>query len=336
MGNLTKYAFLILPSLNRVYYESSKELAIAELRILSKHFSNKIELIKLSEIAGLPYVTFHSSGLLDSDIAIISNHSTLYALYEMKENNLLKPILLDKRDVFDDDLISIQKYMGKTNEYFTKFLLNVTISSSEFYDLKKLKILDPMCGRGTTMLQALMYGHDSAGIEIHKNLFTSFEAFIKSYMKAKRLKHKFQLFKKKNQLLMEAAASKQDYKEKKLLRLSITNADTIECEKIFPKNNFHCIVVDLPYGVQHGTTLNSSLKRSPLALLKQVAPGWIRSLKSGGCLGISWNTNTCPREVMIKTLEETGVEIFDSNDYQSFSHRVDQAVMRDIIIAKKV
>ncbi|MCK5683749.1 SAM-dependent methyltransferase [bacterium] len=335
MEKLIKYAFLILPSLNRVYYESSKELAIAELKILTRNLSNKVESIELKEIAGLTYVTFQSTEIIECDIKHISNHSTIYALYEIKDDDLFKPIALNRRDIFDDDLISIQKYMGKTNEYFTKFLLNVTISSTEFSSEKQLRILDPMCGRGTTMLQSMMYGYDSSGIELNKNLVSAFEGFIKSYMKSKRLKHKFQSLTKKKQLLLETAVSKEDYKNNNLVKLNITNGDTIDCRKIFPKNNFHCIAVDLPYGVQHGTTVNSSLKRGPLALLKQVVPEWIKILKPGGCIGISWNVNTCPRDIMIQTLEDTGLEVFDTEEYRKFVHRVDQAVLRDVIIAKK-
>ncbi len=39
---------------------------------------------------------------------------------------------LRRLDRYDDDLLTILKYPGKTNEQFTKLLLNVTLASSAF------------------------------------------------------------------------------------------------------------------------------------------------------------------------------------------------------------
>ena len=71
---------------------------------------------------------------------------------------------------YDSDLITIPKYAGKTNEQFTKLLLNLTILLARRPRRRmldaQLVVLDPLCGRGTTLNQALMYGYDAIGIEI--------------------------------------------------------------------------------------------------------------------------------------------------------------------------
>ena len=50
------------------------------------------------------------------------------ALFE-RDGDALRPVELPRRDRFDDDLLTILKYPGKTNELFTKLLLNVTVWS---------------------------------------------------------------------------------------------------------------------------------------------------------------------------------------------------------------
>ena len=82
-------------------------------------------------------------------------------------------------DRFDDDLVTIQKYPGKTNEQFTKLLLNVTLlasaSAGEMLD-RRLRVLDPLCGRGTTLNQALTYGYDAAGLDLDGKDFEAYAA----------------------------------------------------------------------------------------------------------------------------------------------------------------
>ena len=100
--------------------------------------------------------------------------------------------MLDRLDCYDDDLITIQKYQGKTNEQFTKLLLNVTLLSSSFAAgllTRKLSVLDPLCGRGTTLNQALMYGFDAAGLDLDQRDFAAYRAFLQTWLQRKRLKH---------------------------------------------------------------------------------------------------------------------------------------------------
>jgi len=64
--------------------------------------------------------------------------------------------------------LTIQRYKGKTNEQFTKLLCNVTLSVSAHardWPGRRLRILDPVCGRGTSLNQGLVYGFDVDGID---------------------------------------------------------------------------------------------------------------------------------------------------------------------------
>src|SRR5580698_49368 len=186
------YALLLLPSANRVYADASTRLTQAELELFSQRvLADSIGEIAQTTIGGVPYLTFEAPALDDRAAGFLANLSAGYALFA-REGGLLRPVELHRLDQYDDDLITIQKYQGKTNEQFTKLLLNVTVLSSAFAaDMisRKLTVLDPLCGRGTTLNQALMYGYDAAGLDRDQQDFESYSAFVQTGLKRKRIKH---------------------------------------------------------------------------------------------------------------------------------------------------
>jgi hypothetical protein len=153
---MTGYALLLLPSANRVYADAAVELTLAELEIFGSVLGAPLADLAQATIAGVGYVTFSADRLGPRDLAYLGNASAAYALFE-RQGSLLSPLELPRLDRFDDDLLTIQKYAGKTNEQFTKLLLNVTLlarSDPEALLDGRLRVLDPLCGRGTTLNQA--------------------------------------------------------------------------------------------------------------------------------------------------------------------------------------
>src|SRR5215472_5178474 len=174
---MARYALLILPSANRVYTEASVGLTRAELEVFNRSvLGRRLSQMGQTTIGGVPYVTFAAERIDHGDAAFLANLSCAYALFQA-EGDVLRPVELDRLDRFDDDLITIQKYQGKTNEQFTKLLLNVTLLSSAFASemlCRKFAVIDPLCGRGTTLNQALMFGFDAAGIESDRKDFAAY------------------------------------------------------------------------------------------------------------------------------------------------------------------
>ena len=80
----------------------------------------------------MDYLTFAvpEPGLGARDLAHLANLSAAYALFERVGDDLLRPVPLRPLARFDSDLITIPKYAGKTNEQFTRLLLNVTLLAS--------------------------------------------------------------------------------------------------------------------------------------------------------------------------------------------------------------
>ena len=103
---MRRYAFLILPSHNRVYADAAPALARAELAVLSAALPDggiSEESVEDTVIGGMSYVTFERGDMSERDAALLANLSSLYALFEVT-GELLRPVELRRLDRFDDDL----------------------------------------------------------------------------------------------------------------------------------------------------------------------------------------------------------------------------------------
>lgn len=351
---MTAYGLLVSPSHNRVYAQAAADLVKAELTVFSERaLDGRVHEIQETAIGGVPYVTFSADRLTEQDVRLLSNLSSLYALFQI-EDELLRPVALQPLDLFGSDLLTIQKYSGKTNEYFTKLLLNVTAMATDSpMDLVtgRPRVLDPMCGRGTTLNQAMMYGLDAAGIDIDGKDFDAYAAFIKTWLKNNRVKHQAEITNVRREkavlgrrLHVTLGASKERYKSGETMEITVVNADSLGAGRFFRPASFDLIVTDAPYGVQHGSRPKGAqpgrkgkpqLSRSPVELLTAAVPEWTRLLRPGGAIGISWNTFVGRREQLAEVLASNGLEVQDSGAYRGFRHRVDQAISRDLIVAAK-
>ncbi len=346
-----EYALLLLPSANRVYADAAVDLTRAELEVFNRAaLGGRLGAIAPTRIGGVSYLTFTADALTARDVAYLSNASAAYALFEVCADllggDVLRPVELTRLDQFDDDLITIQKYPGKTNEQFTKLLLNVTVLASaaapDMLD-RRLRVLDPLCGRGTTLNQALTYGYDAAGLDLDAKDFTAYSVFVQTYLKRKKIKHQADLGPVRRErkvvarrLTVTLAPTKEAYRAGDTLSLDVVNADTTLALDFFRPESFDVVVADAPYGIQHGSRTGAKgLRRGPLDLLTEAIPVWARLLRPGGAMGISWNTFVARREDTAAILAEAGLEVLDDGPYEGFRHRVDQAITRDILIARR-
>jgi SAM-dependent methyltransferase len=343
---MTTYALLISPGTNRVYADSAVDLTRTELALFSEAvLGGRIGGAAVETIGGVRYVTFEAEALTERDVALLGNMSSVFALFE-RVGDLLRPVELRRLDRYDDDLVTIQKYAGKTNEQFTKLLLNATLLASAWAgDLleRRFTVLDPLCGRGTTLNQALMYGFDAAGVDLDQKDFEAYQAFITTWLKRKRVKHRVLEsgpVRRERQVVgrrlrVELAPSKEERKAGATQLLDVVNADTTRSGQFFRPGTVDVVVADAPYGVQHGSrTPAKGLARDPLALLAAAAPVWAGLLRPGGALGVSWNTYVARREDAAEALAEAGLVVRDG-PWAELRHRVDQAIVRDVLVARK-
>ena len=348
---MIKYAIILNPGHNRVYFDASKKLALLEFKIAMETFSEKIIEYNIEGIYGIDYLTFTSEDELNSeDLVLLSRLSFTYAIFlELKQGDdiYFKPIYKHSSYYFNENLSMILKYTGKTNELFTRFMLNVAIMIYKRNSSLKedLFLLDPVCGKGTTLFEALILGVSCSGIDINEKLVNEAYSYLKKYLEMGKYKHetfmeKFSDPRKKihsKRINFQIAKNKEDKKLKNILDLELIDGDSKYADSFFKKETFHLIVGDLPYGVQHGSKVGNDqgFTRNPDEFLLNSLPAWIKVLKKGGVMVLSWNTFVLKRSLMENILKENGLKLLMNDDPHAFSHRVDQAINRDMIIAVK-
>ncbi|GAA2671132.1 TRM11 family SAM-dependent methyltransferase [Actinoplanes palleronii] len=339
---MSRYAMLLAPSANRVYADQASRMSQAELAAFAPVLSGELDEIGLAVIGGVEYVTF-TAALSARDVAYLSNLSSAYALFELLDGDLLRPVTMTALAQYDSDLITIPKYAGKTNEQFTKLVLNLTLLASASAEKMldgHLTVLDPLCGRGTTLNQALMYGYDAVGVEIDGKDVEAYKLFLQTWLKRKRLKHTAELVPMRRQgrraarrLEVTMAASKDDHKAGAVQKLTVLEADTTQLDGLIRGNFADVLVTDLPYGVAHGSyDDNGGISRRPLDLLERAVPEWLPLLRPGGAIGLSWNTKVARRELAEDILLAAGLELVE---HAPLAHRVDQGIERDVVVARK-
>jgi hypothetical protein len=319
---------LLAPSLNRVYAGEAPRLAAAELAVTA---GVEVEPVV---IAGVDYLRF-DAGVDDALLRTVAEQSARLGLYE-EASALLRPVELPAADLLDEDLVTIPKYPGKTNEQLTRLLLNITLSQVVAGPGMR-SVLDPLCGRGTTLLQTWRLGHDAAGVEGDAKAVEALAAYLKTYLRRKRLKHTAEMtpVRREGKSLGKRFDAEVSV-EGRSLSLGVFTGDTRQSAKLWGKRRFHAIVTDAPYGVVHGSTSDvrgGGRDRSATGLLADAVPVWAGQLRVGGAVGISWNTLGTPREKLAEILSGTGLVVRDDGPWRRFAHRVDSSVHRDVIVA---
>lgn len=328
---MPSYLVLLAPSANRVFGGSVAQLAAAELEVCLPDVAN----VRPVELAGVSYLGFSSDHL---DARALARLSATLAVFEQR-GDLLAPVAASADFVLDDDLITIPKYQGKTNEQFTRLLLNVTLSQVRRPEGERRVVLDPLCGRGTTLSCAWMLGYDAAGVEGDEKAVEAYAAFLKTYLRRKRIKHSADMapVRRDGHTLgkrFDATLSANGQ------QLTVFTGDTRDSAMLFGKRRFDAIVTDAPYGVVHGSHSDvrgtfGKRDRSAAGLLKAAVPVWAGQLKHGGALGISWNTLGLGRDELIAVLADADLEPLDDAPWTRFEHRVDSSIHRDLVVARK-
>ena len=296
---------------------------------------------KLEKLGGEPFVVFETEQMTQEAWREISRHSAVCMAAEIVEGGQLRLLERHVQSVLPDDLPHVLKYKGKTNADFTYMMLHCAKAASAFaHENGPLRVLDPMCGKATTLFCAMCEGNDAVGVETDMKSLQEAAAYYERFLKLHMLKHKRKetshtLSKGGSARLMtfEAAADAQAMKQGGI-QLELFNGDAARMSEMLKAGSCHLIVSDLPYGVQHAPKENGGM--SALGrLVARVAPGCVKALKKGGALAFSFNLNTLRRKEVEKILSEAGLEVLAQPPYDDFSHWVEQAVDRDVVIARK-
>ena len=330
------YAFLLYPHANIRYRQSLLQLAVQELSMTLSALGREAEVIP-KEMGGAMFLTFEAAKLTERDMRMLSQLASVYMLFAM-EDGRLTPLERTHPNYVGEDLPALLKYKGKTNEMFTDTMLTMALAASAFMPVhdSQLVVCDPMAGRGTTLMLALRRGYHGVGIEIGKADVKEAADYMTRYLEFHRIKYKRtdsaltvrgQVGGRENKFVFSDSA--EHFKDGDTRTLRLICGDTREAEALLKPNSVHLMVTDAPYGVQKGT---AGRQDSIGGTIEAALPGWFDVLKSGGVLAMSFNTHVTRREGLVRLFEKAGFEIVQTANLE---HWVEQAISRDVILARK-
>lgn len=347
---MQKYALLANPGHNRVYFEESKKLAAAELELALPCLSVPCGGIAPTVLGGVYYLTFTAEAVLAApDIEILSRLSFVYAMFRIAERDgetALLPVPLADYAYIGSAIGTILKYTGKTNELFTRMMINAALFASGDCLCAGKRLLDPVAGKGTTLFEGLVYGMDVYGVEVGERAVSEACRYLQKYLQTGKYKHSMKTERVSGagrsftaeRRHFELARGREEAKRGEYRVFELIAGNSCFVNGMYRKSFFDVIVGDLPYGVQHGNVTNegqTKLTRSPAELLRVCLPAWREVLRKGGAAALAWNVNVLPRGAVEQLLEDAGFTVLRGGAYNRFQHRVDQAILRDVIFAKK-
>ena len=333
-----KYTMILWPHANARYRNEMLKLAEAELAVMLSCVAPEVQFAP-EEVMGMATLELTSEEpLSERCMTVIQGHSLMYGLFERREDGALIPVVGREKAYLGDDLPGILKYKGKTNEMFTQMLMNVALYSGTHWKQRAtVKLLDPMCGRGTTLFVGANRKWDCTGSDVDKADLKEAELFLKRYMEYHRFKHNMERgsltirgSKAAGMVQFTFADTPENFKQKDTASLCLANVDAAQVRDAFGSKKFHMVVCDLPYGVQHASH-GGSLEK----LLESVLPAWRDVLMPGGTVAVSFNAQTLKPAKVRELMEQAGMEPLSEGPYAQFSHWVEQAVTRDIVVCRR-
>lgn len=338
-----QYILVLNPSHNRVYAAQSTQLALAELQCLNRALGGTMADLKADILGGAACLRWSQEGHVSQQerewLARLSG--SLLLLRE--EDGVLYPEEMVRLAPEEEDLVTIPKYQGRTNEQFTRLMVNAALLCTPYHDLprRQVRILDPMMGRGTTLLEAMVQGHHAWGVEIDKKEVEWLKNYLATYLKHKRAKHTVEqenITTNKGTVAQRTTVTFAPDKETMKTDPTVCQAvrgDTLLCARYFSAESFHVLAADLPYGVQHGAVdAAGGLSRKPKEMLAAALPVWRGLMAPGAALALAYNTKTLAPPTLRALVEEAGFAVVEMED-ASFEHRVDASIQRDLLLAVK-
>jgi hypothetical protein len=332
-----KIALKLTPQRSTQYANMVETLAAPEL-LASPLGSALRELIPIT-LAGQPYLLLDMPDdhpeMMMSMLSRLGATSEAYTYFERigdVQGPLLRPMEPQFQPFVPLEMAETRRYRGKTNEIFTRVLLNVAIFAGAYADqfTGRLRLLDPLAGGGTTLFLALAAGYDAFGIELSKQDVETTAVFVKQYLHSEHIPYK--------ELDERGRRAGRRYQfdigrkgESRLLVLAQgdTTQANLHMQEVPGGPHMHAIVGDLPYGIQHFGEI--------AALLQKALPVWESLLLPGGTLALAWNATRVERCNMIELIEgNTRLKIRDDGPFHQLAHTVDRVIKRrDIVVGVK-
>jgi hypothetical protein len=336
---MKKLALKITPQRSNQYANMAGKLAAPEL--LASPLGTAIKQIEAVTLAGQGYlvVTIDDESMLPPYPALEDILPRLGATaegYEFfkqiggVEGPFLRPLETSFTPFVPVEMAEIRRYKGKTNEVFTRVLLNFAIFAGAYSNqcTGRLRVLDPLAGGGTTLFLALAAGYDAFGIEHQRQDVETTVVFIRQYLSSIHVPYK--------ELDERGRRAGRRYqfeigREGVTRRLVLAHGDTCEAnlhmQEVPGGMHMHAIAGDLPYGIQHFGEIAD--------LLSKALPVWEGMLLPGGTVALAWNATRIGRAALTELVEQhSQLRVRNDPPYTQLAHTVDRVIKkRDILVA---
>lgn len=332
-----KLALKITPQRSTQYANMTAALALPEL--LASPLQTIISEAEPVKLAQQDYLLMTIDDRWQSEpiwIHLLARLGAVSEIYEYFDHidtvsgPLLRPIEPELSPFVPSEMAEARRYKGKTNEIFTRVLLNVALFAGQYARNidERLRILDPLAGGGTTLFLALSQGYDAFGIDLSRQDIDTTAVFLRQYLDGEHIR-----FKERDERSRKAGRRYQFEVGPKggAHQFVLVQGDTRDAEmhlRDIPGGpHMHAIVGDLPYGIQHFGEIAD--------LLTRALPVWERMLLPGGTLALSWNATHVERAALIELVERnSGLQVRNEPPYTEFAHAVDRVIKRrDILVA---
>lgn len=333
-----RYLFQLLPHANLHYRACQTQLGSAELGSMLQAMNLHGE-VEPCNLGGADFLSVDTEEITRDQLDVLSRHSALLMMCT-QEGELLRPLAFNKTDYLPRDLAEVLKYKGKTSATFTRMMINMACAASGKLESKTpVTVLDPMCGRGTTLYCALEMGMNGVGVEVDRRDLQEAANYFERYCTMHRLKHSL---KQGSETCGRAAIpwaaytladTKEHYAAGDTRQMRLYQGDTALAPDLVKKQRADILVADLPYGIQHAPQ-DGRKPESFIGLMKRALPAWKKALKADGAIALSFNTLTLKREKLTELVTEAGFLPMEEKPYGPIPHFVEQAVTRDVLIAR--
>lgn len=339
---MKKLALKITPQRSAQYANMTEKLAGPEL--LASPLGTAIQQIEPVTFAGQGYLlaTLEEGSIsslnpaLEEILPRLAATSEVYEFFERigeVEGPFLRPLETSFTPFVPLEMAEIRRYKGKTNEVFTRVLLNIAVFAGAYSNqyTGRLRVLDPLAGGGTTLFLALAAGYDAFGIEHQKQDIETTVVFVRQYLNSIHMPYK--------ELDERGRRAGRRYlfeigRKGATRSLVLAHGDTCEAnlhmQEVPGGPHMHAIVGDLPYGIQHFGEI--------AAMLSKALPVWESMLLPGGTVALAWNATRIERAAITELVERhSQLRVRNDPPYTQFAHTVDRVIKkRDVLVAVKV
>ncbi len=328
-----KLALRITPQRSTQYSTMVQTLAAPEL--LASPLGKAVESIMPVTLAGQAYLLVEVDATeVERYQGMLSRLGAISETYEYFERigevagPLLRPFEPQFVPFVPVEMAEARRYKGKTNEIFTRVLLNIAIFAGAYSQkvTGRLRILDPLAGGGTTLFLALSAGYDAFGIELNRHDVETTEVFVRQYLNSEHIPYKEVDERRKLGHRYQFTIGQKKETRNLVLAHGDTTQANLHMQEVPGGPHMHAIVGDLPYGIQHFGEI--------AGLLHKALPVWEGMLLPGGTLALAWNATRIGRTEMVNLLkEQTSLAVRDEPPYTQLAHTVDRVIKeRDIVV----